>query len=357
LKQLRLVAHAAENALGATASRGGSARSRLLLVTVVLPVRDEEQTVAAALESLARQTVGPEALEVLVLDGGSADRTAEICHSFSGAHPWGRFEVLENTAGTVPHALNAGLAAATCEWFAVIAGRTTFSPDYVEACLTELKRSGPGVGVGGRFVAEADGPVERAVAAAVTHRLGVGRGFRTDAATGDVAHHPFAIWRRADVLRFGAFDQTLERNQDDEFCMRAARQGARIRLLAGPEIRYRPRERYRGLAAQYFQYGLWKSVVGLRTGLFPKRSLAPAAATAAVGGSIALAAAGRRVPFAALVVGYVAAGSAIARERGSSPALSTAALALVHLSYGAGVIAGALHPGLVSTSLGSLRLR
>src|SRR4051812_37243580 len=91
-------------------------------VTVVVPVRDEESTVQSALESLARQTIGPAALEVVVFDGGSVDATKDVCRAFAARYAWGRFEVLDNPHRTVPHALNMGLAESRCEWFAVIAG-------------------------------------------------------------------------------------------------------------------------------------------------------------------------------------------------------------------------------------------
>jgi glycosyltransferase involved in cell wall biosynthesis len=329
-----------------------------MCVTVVVPVRDEERTVAAALESLARQTVGPAALEVLVFDGGSTDATAEICRRFATAHPWRRFEVLDNPGRTVPHALNSGLAEGRCEWFAVLAGRTELSPNYLEVCVRRLERLGPAVGVGGRFVAVADGTTARAIAAVVTHPLGVGRGFRTETVDVEIPHHPFAVWRRADVIGLGGFDTQLERNQDDEFCMRAVRRGARIQLAAEAMIRYRPRERFRGLAAQYFQYGLWKAAVGLRYGLFPRRSAAPAFVAAALAASAALAAAGRsRTPLLALVGGYALAGAAVASSRGSSRLPTALALAIVHVSYGLGVLIGAARPAVVSSSLGRARVR
>jgi succinoglycan biosynthesis protein ExoA len=327
-------------------------------VTVVVPVRDEESTVHSALESLARQTIGPAALEVLVFDGGSVDGTKDVCRAFASGYPWGRFEVFDNPQRTVPHALNLGLAESRCKWFAVIAGRTTFSPDYLEACLRELETSGPGVAVGGRFVAEAEGPVARAIAAVVTHPLGVGRGFRTEQTDTDVPHHPFAVWQRDDVLRFGAFNPELERNQDDEFSMRALSQGARIKLTHQPEIRYRPRERFRGVAVQYFQYGLWKAAVGRRYRLFPVRSLVPAAATGAFVGATALAVTGRtRLPLVGLLGGYAAVGSAIAGARNSNRVVTAAALGLVHLAYGTGVIVGAARPAAVTSMVGTTRLR
>ena len=64
-----------------------------------------------------------------------------------------------------------------------------------------------------------------------------------------------------------------------------------------------------------------------------------------------------RVPLLSLAGGYALAGCAVATRRGSSPLLTSLALALVHLSYGAGVISGALRPDLVSSSLASTRLR
>jgi len=327
-------------------------------VTVVVPVRDEARTVRDALASLGRQTIGVGALEVLVYDGGSTDGTAEVCRGLGAALPWGRFEVRDNPLRSVQHALNAGLVEGSGEWFAVLAGRTQLSPDYLDACIGELERLGPSVGAGGRFVAEADGAVARAIAAVVTHRLGVGRGFRTEATERELPHHPFAVWRRADVLRYGGFDPGLDRNQDDEFSMRAIRRGARIVLVPGPVVRYRPRERFRGLAAQYFQYGLWKSAVGRRHGLFPRRSFVPALTTGAAATSLGLALSGRtRTPLLVLAGAYAAAGSAIASSRGSSRPLTAAALAVVHLSYGLGVVVGAARPGLVAGAIGKSRIR
>jgi succinoglycan biosynthesis protein ExoA len=113
-------------------------------VTVVLPVLDEEATVGAALESLANQSVGADTLEVLVYDGGSSDRTAEVARSFEFAAPWRRFEVNHNSHRTVPHALNAALRSSRCTWFTRLDGRTAFSENYIEACVQAVS-SGDGV--------------------------------------------------------------------------------------------------------------------------------------------------------------------------------------------------------------------
>ncbi len=50
------------------------------LITCVIPVRDGEQFLAAAIESVLAQDHRP--LEVVVVDDGSTDRSAEIAESY-----------------------------------------------------------------------------------------------------------------------------------------------------------------------------------------------------------------------------------------------------------------------------------
>lgn len=329
-------------------------------VTVVVPVRDEANSIATALDSLAAQTIGPESLEVLVYDGMSTDGTAEIARSFGAPFPWRRFEVFENRKRTVPHALNAGLVASTCLWFVRLDGRLHLSANYIEACIAYLEGSGPMAAAGGRLVAEAHGPTANAIAAAVTHSLGVGHGFRTaKGGREELPHHPFAVWRTEEIRALGGFNLELVRNQDDEFSLRATKRGARIVLIPAAEAIYRPRERLVGLAAQYFQYGLWKAVVARRYALFPLRSAAPAAVMLVACFAAVSAARGRsRWPALGLAALYGGLGVVVSRDRpGADPLLTGGALAIVHLTYGAGVIAGALRPSLGSTKLGRARVR
>jgi succinoglycan biosynthesis protein ExoA len=328
-------------------------------VTIVVPVRDEEATVGDALESLAQQTVGPASLEVLVYDGGSTDRTAAVCRAFEERHPWRRFEVLPNRERTVPAALNAGLATSRCRWFGRLDGRARLSSDYVAECLDALRAAGPRAAAGGRFEARADGRVAASIAAAVTHPVGVGKGFRTMREAGEIPHHPFAIWRTDDVRELGGFSLGLVRNQDDEFSMRATRAGMRILLVPAAAVTYRPRERLVGLAAQYFQYGLWKSAVARRHGMFPLRSVAPSAVLMGAGAGLALALGGHsRLPLGTLAGAYLAAGALVSRNQPAAHPLATGwSLATTHMAYGAGVLAGAASPGLTATRLGVGRLR
>ena len=173
---------------------------------------------------LARQTLGPAALEVLVFDGGSVDATKDVCRAFASRYPWGRFEVLDNPHRTVPHALNMGLAESRCEWFAVIAGRTTFSPDYIEACLRELETPGPALRSAAGSSPRPRGPSRARSRQSSRTRSASGRGFRTESSEGDVPHHPFAMWRRDDVhpLRRLSMRRSTATRTTSSACARSA---------------------------------------------------------------------------------------------------------------------------------------
>lgn len=55
----------------------------MLRVSVIIPTRDRAKLLAICLESLVRQTLPREEFEVLVIDNGSTDSTAEVAKSFA----------------------------------------------------------------------------------------------------------------------------------------------------------------------------------------------------------------------------------------------------------------------------------
>lgn len=57
------------------------------LISVVIPTRDRADLLASALDSLTRQALGTSAFEVLVIDNGSGDATAEACHAYAHRLP------------------------------------------------------------------------------------------------------------------------------------------------------------------------------------------------------------------------------------------------------------------------------
>ncbi len=104
-------------------------------ISVVVPVRDEEDSIRDLLRGLLNQTLAPH--EILITDGGSRDATIRIIEEFitSGA-PIKLFREQESMPG---HARNVGASHAACEWIAFTDAGTIPSADWLQALIEKAK--------------------------------------------------------------------------------------------------------------------------------------------------------------------------------------------------------------------------
>jgi hypothetical protein len=77
----------------------------------------------------------------------------------------------------------------------------------------------------------------------------------------------YGCWHRTAFEKFGYFDETLVRNQDDEHNLRISRAGGKIWQSARIRSWYSPRGSLGALFRQYYQYGYWKVRVIRKHGL------------------------------------------------------------------------------------------
>src|SRR5688572_30784401 len=97
---------------GRTAPSGTGGGGADPQVSVIVPARNEVATIDACLDSVLGQD-GVD-LEVLVVDNGSTDGTAERLKARAAADP--RVVVLHNAVPSIPTSLNTALAAARGRW-------------------------------------------------------------------------------------------------------------------------------------------------------------------------------------------------------------------------------------------------
>lgn len=229
-------------------------------LSVVVPCRNERDHVDAFVDAVLAQRL-PEgwAMEVLVADGDSDDGTRERLAQRATADA--RIVLVDNPRRIVSTGLNACLGRARGDVVARLDVHTTYAPDYLAQCLAALARSGAD-NVGGPWVAEGRTPMQRAVAAAFQCRWVVGGARSRDVRhEGEVDSVYLGCWPRATFDRFGRFDETLVRNQDDEHNLRIRRGGGRVWQSAAIRSVYRPRASLRQLFSQQRQYGYWRPFV------------------------------------------------------------------------------------------------
>lgn len=100
--------------------------------SILIPAFNAEQTILVALDSAQAQTLAD--IEVLVVDDASADGTAALVRERALADPRIRLLQLPRNGGPSA-ARNAGLAAASGEWIALLDADDTISPERLERLI------------------------------------------------------------------------------------------------------------------------------------------------------------------------------------------------------------------------------
>lgn len=96
-------------------------------VSLIVPVRNEEASIEPFLQSLLRQDFAPD--ELIIVDGGSTDRTKEMIEGFISQ---GHHIRLIAAADAYPGAArNLGIEAARNEWVAMVDAGTLVEPDWL----------------------------------------------------------------------------------------------------------------------------------------------------------------------------------------------------------------------------------
>lgn len=313
------------------------------LVTVVIPARDEEPDLGACLDAVRSQSHAN--LQIVVVDGGSVDGTADLVRRHAAVDP--RVELLHNDRHLITASLNTALARARGRWLVRVDAHSTIGPDYV-ALAVSLLRDGRWGGVGGRKDGVATTASGRAVAAALGSRFGVGGSvYHHGTIAQEVDHIPFGAYPVDLVRSLGGWDERLVANEDFEFDHRVRRSGRPLLFDPRIVIHWQTRETVRDLFRQYHRYGRGKvDVAVLHPSSVGPRHLAPPALVAygAVAGVTALRRPRRALAMMAPYVIGVAVATAVTGRRLDGPAERAwlaPAFAAMHLGWGLGFWSGA----------------
>jgi glycosyltransferase involved in cell wall biosynthesis len=309
-------------------------------VSVIMPVLNEERHLRASVRHILAQEYAGE-LEVVIALGPSTDRTDEIAAELVREDP--RVQSVPNPTGRTPAALNAAIKASRHPVVVRVDGHGMLSPDYIATAVRLLKETGA-ENVGGVMHAEGENAWERAVAAAMTSKVGVGNAaFHTGGEAGPAETVYLGVFRREVLERQGGYNEEFIRAQDWELNYRIREAGGLVWFSPELKVSYRPRPNLRELAKQYRNYGRWRHVVArYHSGSINLRYLAPPAAVLGIaGGALAGALvhpAGWIVPggyVAGIVFGSLPAGKGL--DPGTRLRIPLA-LAAMHMSWGWGFL-------------------
>jgi glycosyltransferase involved in cell wall biosynthesis len=228
----------------------GEVRAPLRRVSVVIPARDEARTIGRTLEAVfAQESPGIE-LEVLVVDDGSEDATAEVA-SGAGA----RVLRLDRRyrGGSPGAARNRGAAAATGDPVVFLDADCAPAPGWLDALLDAHDRGE--VVVGGAL----DAPPGLPATARCDHYCGSYH-VHPERPAGYVPNHTPANLsvRRDAFLEGGGFAERLplaDGHEELPWQARLARRGARIRFEPRAVVLHHNRSGLSNLLRRHYRWG------------------------------------------------------------------------------------------------------
>jgi succinoglycan biosynthesis protein ExoA len=227
-------------------------------VSVVMPVRNEEQHLAESVQHVLGQDY-PGQLQLILAVGPSADRTEPIARHLAAAEP--RITVVTSPTGKIAAALNLAVRTARHQVIARVDGHALLPPGYLRTAVALLTETGA-ADVGGIMAAEGVTAFQQAVAWAMTSKAGVGSAaFHTGGGAGPVDSVYLGVYRREAIEQAGGYDEGMLRAEDWDLNYRIRARGGQIWFTPELRVTYRPRASMRTLGSQYFNYGRWRRVI------------------------------------------------------------------------------------------------
>jgi len=228
-----------------------------LKLSVIIPVFNEADNIGKLVQSL--NEMDDLEKEIIFSDAGSEDGTRQKIAE--AAEKYNNIILVDNPGRYVSNAFNNACKVAKGRYIALIGAHSLYPADYFRVCVEYLE-AGMCDAAGGFLIHQGKGTSGEAIAYAMSTKFGVGdTEFRTEPEKKYVDSVAFAVYNRKVFDVAGYFDEELVRDQDDEFHYRMNSLGLRILMIPDLKITYFVRNSLKGLANQYFQYGLYKPLV------------------------------------------------------------------------------------------------
>jgi Glycosyl transferase family 2 len=177
------------------------------LVSAIIPAWNAEETLAETLRSVAAQTYSR--LEILIVDDGSTDGTAEIASRFCETD--GRARLIRKENGGVASARNRGIAESRGEWVAPIDADDLWHPTKIEKQVAAALQAPEPPGLVYCWFHYID---EQGRVIGSSRRWSAnGRAFEQMACHNFVGNGSAPLLRRADALAAGGYDEGLRAEQ------------------------------------------------------------------------------------------------------------------------------------------------
>ena len=220
-----------------------------MLVSVICPVLDGSKYIEKNIINFFLNS-RLEDKELIIVDGGSTDKTKSIIQSFIQKYP--NILLIDNPHKYVPHALNIAIKQSKGKYIARLDVHTEYPFNYLEKCIELLQKTNA-TNVGGTLISSGFSKKGLAISHCMSTKFGVGNSIpRIKKYDGFVDAVAFGFWEKKVFEKYGLFDELLIKNQDEEHNFRITEMGGKIYQCSTLLTKYFVRENFIGLIKQMF---------------------------------------------------------------------------------------------------------
>lgn len=198
-------------------------------VAIVIPTLNEERFISRCLDSIIKQTFKFEKMDVMIIDGGSNDKTKDIVAKYQKSHQNIRF--IENKKKIQSVAFNIGIKNSTAPYIIRLDAHAEYDSEYIYLCIKNLKDDKKRGNVGGRCnILPFNQSVWAQTNAILNHsRFGIGgAAFRVSNEAHNTDSVPFGAFPRKIIEKIGGMREDLPRGEDNEYNSRIRKAGYKI---------------------------------------------------------------------------------------------------------------------------------
>ncbi len=227
--------------------------------SILIPTLNEELYIEDCLLSLVEKNDLINYCEILIIDGGSDDKTIEILESLQTKYS--NIHILHNPKKITPSALNIGINASKGKYIIRLDAHAEYCKHYIDKTIKYLDKSDSKVlNIGGYIITKSkkNNLLAEAISNVLSSIFGVGNShFRTQKPSKPlyVDTVPFGGFKKDAFLRLGLFDETEPRNEDLEFNNRIRSSGYKIILQPDLWSIYYSRNDIKSFLIQAFDNG------------------------------------------------------------------------------------------------------
>ncbi len=228
-------------------------------LSLIIPCLNEQAFIEQMLKDILAQDYDRKLVEILIVDGGSTDKTLRILKKYQKLHK--RIKILKNPGSFVPHAINYAIKQSTGSVIVRLDAHANYPPDYLSNLILWLhKTKADNVGGSWAISSVSEAIIPKSIAPVMGHPFSAvfasyRQGFLKYEE--EVESVPYGCFPRATFEKYGLLNENLARNHDYEFNKRIARQGGHVMLVPDVYCNYFAPNGFFKLLKKSFSNGKW----------------------------------------------------------------------------------------------------